>query len=117
MTEITTPDTSNIILVLFNLKPKRSIADYENWAKTTDLPIVRNLQSVDRFDVFRCTGLLGLNEAAPYAYAEILEINDMEVFNQDVSTELMQSVANQFQTFADSPLFITTKAIDAITEV
>ena len=100
------------IIVLFNLQENRSIADYEKWALTTDLPIVRNLESIDRFDVFRCTGLLGGDDAAPYAYAEILDVNDMDIFNKEVSKDVMQSIANQFQTFADNPLFISTENIE-----
>lgn len=28
------------IVVLFNLKPGASVADYENWARAKDLPVV-----------------------------------------------------------------------------
>ena len=100
------------ILVLFNLKKGRAVDAYEDWAKTTDLPIVRKLDSIDRFDVFRCSSILGSDAAAPYEYAEILEVNDMDVFNKNVSTETMQSVANQFQAFADDPIFILTENIE-----
>ena len=100
------------IIVLFNLKENREIADYEKWALATDLPIVRNLESIDRFDVFRCTGLLGGEEKAPYEYAESLDVNDMDIFNKEVSKDVMQSIANQFQAFADNPLFISTESIE-----
>jgi len=100
------------ILVLFNLKENCSIDTYEHWAKTTDLQIVRKLKSIHRFDVFRCTGLLGNDETPPYEYGEILEINNMDRFNRDISTETMQKVAEQFQDFADNPLFILTENIE-----
>ena len=46
------------LVVLFNLKPEASASEYEHWAKTTDLPIVRELTSVDSFDAFKTPGVL-----------------------------------------------------------
>ena len=46
------------ILVLFNLKPGTSVDDYENWAKTVDIPTVNGLGSIEKFEVFKTTGLL-----------------------------------------------------------
>ena len=40
------------IIVLFNLKSDVSKEAYEDWAKTTDLKIVRGLKSIDSFEVF-----------------------------------------------------------------
>ncbi len=102
--------TPTTIIVLFNLKPGVSVADYEAWARSTDLPIVRGLKSIAGFDVLRTTGLLG-GGAAPYAYVEIVRIADMGTFQTDVATETMQRVAGEFQTFADRPQFILTEAL------
>ncbi len=99
------------IVVLFNLKAGVDAAEYEAWAKTTDLPTVNALDSVDRFDVLRTTGLLMSDDQPPYRYVEIIDINDMGAFGADVSTETLQKVAGEFQQFADSPLFITTQAL------
>lgn len=99
------------IIVLFNLKTDASITDYENWAKTTDIPTAGSLPSVDQFDVLKSQGLLMSEEQPPYQYIEILKINDMEQFGTDVSSETMQKIANQFQTFADNPLFIMTEKL------
>ncbi len=96
------------IVVLFNLKDEESRADYEAWAKSTDLPIVNGLDSVDGFSVHRATGMLGSDANAPYQYIEIIDVNDMEIFGREVATETMQKVAGEFQGFADSPLFILT---------
>lgn len=97
------------IIVLFNLKADVSVADYEDWAQTTDLPTAGNLPSVDQFDVLKSQGLLMNDEPSPYQYIEVLKINDMDQFGKDVSTDTMRKVAGEFQAFADTPLFILTE--------
>ena len=47
------------IICLFNLKEGASAADYEAWARGTDIPGVNALGSVAVFTVHRATGLLG----------------------------------------------------------
>jgi len=102
---------STKIVALFNLKPGISVADYENWARATDLPNVNGLKSVDTFAVFRSAGLLGSEAKPPYQYIEIIDVNDMDMFGADVSTEAMQAVAGQFQAMADDLVFILTDKI------
>lgn len=99
---------STKIVALFNLKPGVSIADYEAWAKTKDIPTVNGLNSVDEFAVFKATGLLGSDDKPPYAYIETIDVNDMEGFGGDVSTEAMQAIAAEFQAMADDLVFIMT---------
>jgi hypothetical protein len=99
------------IVVLFNLKPGVDVNAYEDWAKSTDLPTVNGLESVNKFDVFKTTGLLGSDASAPYQYVELLVINDFDQFGQQVATDTMKKVASEFQQFADSPLFITLENI------
>jgi hypothetical protein len=98
------------IVVLFNLKPGVTVADYEAFARETDLPIVNALPSIDKFEVLRAQGLLGGGES-PYRYLEILEVNDMGQLGQDVSTPTMQKVAETFRSMADNPLFIVTESL------
>ncbi|MCZ8132871.1 MAG: hypothetical protein O9284_16480 [Steroidobacteraceae bacterium] len=98
------------LIVLFNLKPGASVEQYEAWAKSTDLPIVRGLPSIASFDVFRAQGLLS-GAPSPYAYVEVIEVRDMDRFRQDVAVETMRQVAAQFREFADSPQFILTERI------
>ena len=100
------------IIVLFNLKSGVSKSDYEAWAKNTDLKIVRELQSIDRFDVFESLGLLGTDAKPPYEYVELLDVNDMDVFGEETGSETMAKVAGQFQELADNPLFMLTKNIE-----
>ena len=77
---------STKIVALFNLKPGVSVEDYEAWAKAKDIPTVNGLTSVDEFAVFKSVGLLGSDDKPPYAYIEIIDVNDMEGFGGEVST-------------------------------
>lgn len=96
------------IIALFNLKPGVSAADYEAWAKSKDIPTVNGLTSVDRFEVFKSAGLLGSEAKPPYAYIEIIDVNDMETFGGEVGTDAMQTIAGEFQAMADDLSFILT---------
>ena len=100
------------VIVLFNLRDGVGPSEYENWAKSTDLPIVRGLDSIGSFSVFRSSGLLGSDEKAPYQYIEVIEVGDMVRFGEEVATETMQKVAAEFQEYADGPLFLMTESID-----
>lgn len=95
------------IIVLFNLKPGVSVADYEKFARETDLPIVNALPSVRSFEVLKAQGLLG-GGSSPYAYVEVIDLHSLEALGADVSTETMQKVAATFQSMADDPKFIIT---------
>ena len=99
------------LIVLFRLKPGADVAAYESWARSTDLPVVRGLPSVDGFEVFRTTGLLGSDARAPYDYVEMIAIRDTAQFGVDVATETMRQVASEFRQFADSPVFMLTDRI------
>lgn len=98
------------IIVLFNLKPGVSVADYEKFARETDLPIVNKLPSVRHFEVLKSQGLLG-GGTAPFQYIEIIDLNSLEQLGKDVSTATMQKVAATFQSMADSPQFIVTESL------
>ena len=85
------------ILVLFNLKDGMSADDYEEWARTKDIPGVNGLGSVDDFSVFRCGPTLFTEQSPPYQYVEILDVNDMERFGEEAAQEHMQAIAAEFQ--------------------
>lgn len=102
---------STRIIVIFNLREGVSPQEYENWARSTDLPTVRQLGSVEGFEVLRATGLLGSDQPSPYQYAEVLDVRDMEALGADVSTERMQQVSAEFQQWADNPVFIVTERL------
>ena len=97
------------IVVLFNLKEGASRADYEAWARGTDIPGVNALGSVARFTVHRATGLFGSGAPSPYDYIEVIDIHAMDAFVADVSDPEFQKVAAAFGQFADNPQFILTE--------
>lgn len=97
------------IIVLFNLKPGVAVADYEQWARTRDIPGVNALASVHTFTVHRATGLFGSDAPSPYQYAEIIDIVGMDPFVADISTPEFQAMAAPFQDYADNPQFILTE--------
>lgn len=99
------------IIVLLHLKSGKSAADYERWARSTDLPTVRSLESVAAFSVFQTTGVLGSDARPPYDYIEVIDVADMDLFGKEVSTEAMGRVAAEFQDWAD-PVFILTLDIE-----
>ena len=100
------------LIVLFNLKSEADKQDYEAWAKSTDLPTVRNLKSIADFQVFRSSGLLGSDNAPPYEYVEVIQISDMASFGDEVASDVMQKVAGEFQQFADNPTFIMSENLE-----
>ena len=100
------------LIVLFNLGSDADRVAYEEWARQTDLPTVRGLPSVDSFDVLAVSGLFGSDASAPYEYVEIIDINSLEQFGDDVSTETMGKVASEFQSFADNPIFMLTNNLE-----
>lgn len=100
------------IVVLFNLKPGVSVAQYEAWARSTDLPIVSGLPSVERFEVLRAKGLLSGSPDVPYRYVEILRVSAVDALRADIAaTPAMAEVARQFREFADAPLFVVTESL------
>ena len=100
------------LVVLFNLKDGVDPSDYESWAKSTDLPIVRALDSINSFSIYRASGLLGSDENSPYQYIEVIHVGDMVRFGEEVASETMQRVASEFQEHADGPLFLMTESLD-----
>ena len=85
---------------MFNLRHDADSTAYEAWAKATDLPVVRQLPSVKRFDVYRSQGLFGSGDVAPYQYVEVIDIADLQGFGTDVATATMAKVASEFRSFA-----------------
>lgn len=99
------------IVVLFNLQAGVDESVYQQWATETDIPTAGGLASVDSFEVLKAEGILMSEATPPYQYIEILKINDMDKFGQEVASETMQKVACEFQKFADNPTFIMTSKL------
>ena len=99
------------IVVLFNLRPGTARDRYEAWARTTDLPLVRGLESIGRFSVYRAVATMG-GAASPYAYIEVIEVRNVARFGEELAGPLMQRVAAEFQAFADNPAFIIVEPLE-----
>jgi len=98
------------IFALFNLKPGQNPAAYEAWARTSDMPAVRAMRSVEDFQVQKVEGLLGSDATPPFAYIETIDVNDMDRFFTEISTPAAQKIAGEFQSMVDVT-FLVTKAL------
>jgi hypothetical protein len=95
------------IIVLFGLKDDADREEYERWAREVDAPTVTSLPSVDDFAVYRVSGLLGSDASAPHDYCEVIRVNEMRRFFEDIATPRMREVAATFQgSYADAPSFL-----------
>ena len=94
------------VIVLFNLKENADPAEYQAWARTRDLVEVNRLPSVDRFRVLRSVGLLGGSQEPPYQYVEVIDLNSMEQFGEDIQSAVVGKLAGEFGQFAANPVFI-----------
>lgn len=99
------------IVVLFNLKPGASVADYERWVRETDIPGVRSLKSIGGYTVHRATGVLGSEAPPRYAYVEIIDVADMAQFGEDAAGPVVQKLSAELVGFADDPHFILTEEL------
>lgn len=98
------------MIVLFNLKPGQSEADYEKWAKEVDLPTVTALKSVKDFKVYRSEGLFGSDARPPYRYVEVLQITSAKDLGADVGgSAAMADIIAEFGEIADDPTFMVTE--------
>ena len=100
------------IVVLFNLLPEVDPDAYEAWAREVDMPNARRLPGCNDFQVLRVVSLFGSQDAAPYAYCELIEVDDMPAFEEAVGTEAMQAVAAEFQRHADNPIFMVSESLE-----
>lgn len=100
------------LIVLFRLQPNTDPEVYEDWARRTDLPVVRDLPSVGAFRVYRVGGLFGTDAQAPYDYVEVIDVSDMTQFGEDVATDTMARIAAEFRQFADNPVFMLSQELE-----
>jgi hypothetical protein len=99
------------IIAFFNLKEGVSAADYENWARRTDPPTIKKMRSIDDFSTNRATGLLGKDSPSPYYYVEVIEVNDIDLLREEMLSENLRRVSEEFRKYVDNPLFILTEKI------
>ena len=94
------------VIVLFNLKKGADPEEYKAWARSRDMVEVNRLPSVDRFRVLRSVGLLGGTDDPPYQYVEVIDLNSMEQFGEDLQSAVVGELASEFRQFAADPVFI-----------
>ncbi|MCY4166415.1 MAG: REDY-like protein HapK [Gammaproteobacteria bacterium] len=94
------------VVVLFNLKEGADQAEYQDWARRRDLVEVNRLPSVERFRVLRSVGLLGGAGEPPFQYVEVIDLNSMERFGEDIQSAVVAELAKEFRQFASDPVFI-----------
>ncbi|MBP6122810.1 MULTISPECIES: hypothetical protein [Providencia] len=103
--------STKTLIVFFNLKSETNEAQYLQWAKESDLPAVNKLSSISSFEVFKGISMLGQDKPSPWAYFEVIHISSEEAFLNDIQTEQMQKIINQFNAFTEDVNFILTKKI------
>lgn len=101
----------NTLIILFNLKDDGQRAGYERWAAESDRPAVRRMQSVDSFDGLRSVSLLSGDGEPPYQYIEVIRVNDLAGFRNEVSDDAMQQLASEFNAFTSEPAFIVCETL------
>ena len=95
------------LIVLFNLRPGVTEADYEAFARDLDVPTVKGLRSVSEFRVFRLDGVMGTENAAPYRYVEVIDFESMDALEADMgATPAMAEIQAKFGELADNPIFM-----------
>lgn len=100
------------IVVLFNLKANVDRNEYEEWARSVDIPSVRRLEGCSGFSVLRSESLLDGSSSVPYTYVELIHVDDMTDFMSAVSAPAAQEVAAQFRQFAEGATFMVTESIE-----
>ncbi|HWN68862.1 MAG TPA: hypothetical protein VNM90_14590 [Haliangium sp.] len=97
-----TAPTSTTIIVLFNLKPGISIAEYEKFAREHDIPAVNGLPSVVGYEILKAQAVQG-GGASPYQYIEIVRVTDMKQFEENMKSPVIQELFDTFLTMVESP--------------
>lgn len=99
------------IIALFNLKDGVDAAAYEQWARETDVPLVRAMDSCVGFEAFRTRHVLGTGEPAPYQYVEVIRVTDLEAFEHELREDRLRRVTEAFDAFAQDPVFLVADAL------
>jgi hypothetical protein len=58
-------------------------AEYEQWVRDVDLPVVRAIPSLVSYDVVRLDGAMRGGEV-PYDYIEMIEVDDLETYKREL---------------------------------
>ena len=102
------------IIVFFNLKEGVQESEYLQWATDVDLVEVNKLNSVSSFDVLKGINVIGEKTASPWDFFEIIKVSSEAAFLEDIQTDTMAKVIEQFQLFAKEGTFISTQDITSL---
>lgn len=70
------------VFFLTKLQPGAEPEAYERFVRERDYPRARAFPHISAFEVYRLKGTLG-GEPLPYDYAEVVEVSDLEGYQQD----------------------------------
>jgi quinol monooxygenase YgiN len=104
-----TPATTTLV-VLFNLKPGASAAEYEKFAREVDIPAARRDPAIASYEVLKAQGLQG-GGTPPYQYMEIVRVPDMAQFQASMQTPAVQELLATLMTMMDSPQIIVCQSL------
>jgi hypothetical protein len=100
------------LIIMYNLKPGVTPADFEAWVKSTDQPAMRGLARVADFQTLRAEKLLMGDGKPSVTYIETFSITDLDGFvAEDMPGATVQGVMGQFMGFADAPQFIVVSEV------
>ncbi len=78
--------SENIVFFLTRLSSKEEQEAYESWVRETDVPTARGLPGVNNYRVVRLEGpVMDGVSSPPYDYIEIIEISDLETYQNGLS--------------------------------
>lgn len=84
------------MVAVFNLKEGVTPEEYEAWARKTDPPMMAKLRSITSYGAYRTTGLLN-GEKSPYAYTEVIEVNDLELLQEEMKLEEVKAISKKLR--------------------
>lgn len=99
------------IVTTWNLRDGADAAAFEEWLLTEALPGIRALPSVDELQVYRTTGLLGTDGAAPFRYVEVLDVFDTEGFGRDITSEGVAAINARLRAETEGMAAVTTEEL------
>lgn len=100
------------LIIMYNLMPGVTPADFEAWVKSTDQPAMRGLARVADFQTLRAEKLLMGDGKPSVTYIETFSITDLDGFvAEDMPGATVQGVMGQFMGFADAPQFIVVSEV------
>ncbi|MCE0763295.1 hypothetical protein LWC35_10305 [Pseudonocardia kujensis] len=89
------------VFFLTDLQAGAIPAEYENWVREVNYPTARSLPSIASYQVIRIDGGLPETPAITGSYLEVIEVSDVDAYQQDVANlpgreQFMQQIGTFF---------------------